>query len=135
MGQYLVDSAENRAKLEMMSRTLRLIRAILDLPCNDESLRVQVMKDVAEQIKFQNLKSKLIDIFKFKIGGTPHRDYVYRTSKMCLHTDTIMNDVGGDDWRARNVKFCEKGEYCFFDHLLPLDHLTIKCAFNIFFFI
>ena len=35
MGQYLVDSAENRAKLEMMSRTLRLIHAILDLPSND----------------------------------------------------------------------------------------------------
>ena len=48
MGNYLVDSGPNRAKLEMMSRTLRLIRAITELPGNDDVLKKQVMKDVAE---------------------------------------------------------------------------------------
>ena len=134
MGNYLVDSGPNRAKLEMMSRTLRLIRAITELPGNDDVLKKQVMKDVAEQIKFQNLKSKLIDIFKFKIAGTPHRNFVYRTNKMCLHSNAALEDQKGKNTRKSSY-FCEKGEYCFFEHLLPLDHQTIKCAFNIFFII
>jgi hypothetical protein len=77
MGNFLVDSAPARAKIDFMSRSLRLIRVILDIPSDhpDELiLEKRVMKAIAERMNLNNLKAKLIDIFKFKIGGTPHRE-------------------------------------------------------------
>ena len=96
MGNFLVDSAPARAKIDFMSRSLRLIRVILDIPSDhpDELiLEKRVMKAIAERMNLSNLKAKLIDIFKFKMAGTPHREEVYKTTNMCDHSETALLDV------------------------------------------
>lgn len=52
---------------------------------------------------------------------------------MCDHSETALLDVKAN--KATRSSFCEKDEYCFFEHLLPLDLKTVSCAFNIFFLI
>lgn len=92
----------------MMSLALNLLTLCVK---SEENLQSVIL-----EINMNNLKAQLMTIFKFKIGGTPHRDHVFNTNKVCTHKGLCLED-----------------EYCFFQSLVSFDQLTFKCAYNIFF--
>ena len=77
--------------------------------------------EMRKHLSLDSLRIKLIDIFKFKIGGTPHREAVFKARKMCNHCDGIMHGVFTN-------AICTRDEYCFFEYLVPFDLITIECA-------
>jgi len=123
---FMVDSPLQRAKIEIMDRVLSLIKSLLD--CRTKQELNGLMVKVNQQVNLQNLKCKLLDIFKFKVAGTPHKEHVYMTNRQCKHYTQSSGSKA-----SKRKAFCQEGEYCFFEHLLPLDFVTINCAFNIFF--
>jgi hypothetical protein len=105
---FSADSILSRNKIKLFARCLKLLTLLSDSKDNLES--------VICEVNLLNLKSQLTTIFKFKIGGTPHRDHVFRTQKVCTHHG-----------------LCLQGEYCFFQCLVTFDELTFACANDIFF--
>jgi len=105
---YSADSILARNKIMILSLALNLLTLCVQTTDN--------LLSVICEINLSNLKSQLITIFKFKIGGTPHRDHVYRTDKHCTHKG-----------------LCLKGEYCFFQCLVSFDDVTFQCADNLFY--
>lgn len=57
------DSALSRMKIKLMYYALRLISSCIENESN--------MTQVIQEVSLQSLKSQLIGIFKFRIGGTP----------------------------------------------------------------
>lgn len=105
---YSADSTLSRSKIKILSLSLKLLSLCVSTSDN--------MLALISEINLNSLKSQLITIFKFKIGGTPHRDHVFRTAKFCNHEG-----------------LCLKGEYCFFQSLVSFDILTFDCANDIFY--
>ena len=63
---FVFFSADNdlaRSKIVMLNHSLNLIGQLIKT--------VRGISQITQEINVQNLKSKLIDIFKFKIAGTP----------------------------------------------------------------
>ncbi len=99
---FVFFSADNdlaRSKIVMLNHSLNLIGQLIKT--------VRGISQITQEINVQNLKSKLIDIFKFKIAGTPQRLYIFNTNLRCNHK-----------------QLCEK-HYCFFEHLVDFDKTTI----------
>lgn len=88
----------------------------------------KIQQEIASLIvKFlnkQNLRNKLIDIFKSRIGGTPHREKIFKTRAFCNHTKPGICKT------RRN--YCQKNEHCFYEHLIPMDQITIHIAEDLF---
>ena len=51
----------------------------------DSEIESELVKYISNNINKQNLRNKLIDIYKFKMGGTENRQLIYMTRKMCDH--------------------------------------------------
>ena len=90
---------------------------------SDKAVEADLVKFVSSSINKQNLRNKLIDIYKFKLGGTEHKQMVYMTRKMCTHAVSK---------RKMRPSKCELNEYCFFEHLVPMDFVTLACGEDIF---
>ena len=65
----------------------------------------------------------MMDIFKAKIGGTPHREKIFRTRAFCNHVKSKL---------TRKKSLCHKNEHCFYENLLPMDLVTIAIGQDIF---
>mmetsp|Transcript_30174 Transcript_30174/g.46121 ORF Transcript_30174/g.46121 Transcript_30174/m.46121 type:complete len:80 (-) Transcript_30174:2266-2505(-) len=77
------------------------------------------------EIDIDNLIRKMVEIFIFKIGGTPEHRRIYEYNIMCSHyKDT---DRGSD-----SGTHCIENEFCEHGHLIPRDRNTIQTGFNIY---
>jgi len=104
---FSVDNDLARSKITMLNHSLNLIGQLIKTPSG--------ISQIIQSINMLQLKSKLIDIFKFKIAGTPQRLYIYSTNLKCNH-----KELCGEN-------------YCFFEHLVEFDKITIQCAHGIFY--
>ena len=95
-------------KIKLMYYALRLISSCIENESN--------MTQVIQEVSLQSLKSQLIGIFKFRIGGTPQREHAFKTNKFCNHSEEL----------------CTKNEYCFFEDLVTFDLFTVECGFLMF---
>ena len=103
-----------------MNLCTQLILALLDV--EDPNDKKTIMSTLIKEIGIKNLKNKLVDIFKYKIGGSERKLRVYYAQKKCDHfnVESITRD-----------NMCEKDQYCEFDHLIPFDKEIIHSGFNI----
>ena len=70
------------------------------------------MEVLVQEINLKNLKQKLVDVFKYKIGGSQRKLRIYYNNKNCSHyklSTLVRNNM------------CEKDEFCEFGHMIPFD--------------
>jgi hypothetical protein len=87
----------------------------------DQAVQMLVAAEIRKHLSFESLRMRFIDIFKFKIGGTPFREQIYRSHRMCDHWNSPLHGLFTN-------AICSKDEFCFFEHLVPYDSITIQCA-------
>lgn len=63
-----------------------------------------------------NLRDKMVEIYLFKIGGSPEKQKVYEFNLMCTHFNDKIKE---------GVSHCIENEYCQYGHMIPRDKETI----------
>ena len=89
-------------------------------------MKKKLYKSLFEQVKYENLKNKMIDIFKYKIGATEKSLKVYYSNLECDH------------YKLKSLtreNLCEKDEFCEFKYYISFDKYIIKAGFNIFIYL
>lgn len=79
---------------------------------------------ILTQIDIQNLVNKMVDIFIYKIGGSPEKRKIYQFEVMCTHYQKARKGMKGIH--------CIQDEFCEHGHLIPRDLKTIQTGFNIY---
>ena len=89
----------------------------------DKDIQTEIASLIVKFLNKQNLRNKLLDIFKAKIGGTAHREKIFKTRAYCTHAT--------DEVQMKRTN-CQFNEHCFYENLVPFDQLTIDCAEDLF---
>ena len=122
MGNYSGIHQEAKAQLKILFACSNILLAILDI--KDKEKATEIHKIVLGEIDVENLVSKMVDIYLFKIGGSKEKKEIYKFNKICKH------------FKKSNVKegdnHCLEDEFCQHGHLIPRDRETIQTGFNIF---
>jgi hypothetical protein len=122
MGNYSGIHQEAKAQLKILSACSNILLAIVDI--KDKSKAVEIHQIVLGEIDVENLMSKMVDIYLFKIGGSKRKKEIYEFNKSCNH------------FKQKKVKegenHCLEDEYCQLGHLIPRDRETIQTGFNIY---
>ena len=74
----------------------------------------------------------MVDIYMFKIGGTPDIKNNYNHTIMCDHFPNTETMPRQESVPQSQVSNCIKDEYCEYGKLLPRDLNTIQAGFNLF---
>lgn len=89
--------------------------AIIDI--KDKEKATEIHKIVLGEIDVENLMSKMVDIYLFKIGGSKEKKEIYKFSKICNHYKNRQLKEGDNH--------CIEDEFCQHGHLIPRDRETI----------
>lgn len=117
MELFQVDSSFSRSKLWLFSYTVKLFACLVSNP--DQDLAKNVCLLMIRHINKENLRNKMVDIFKFRLGGTPALATIFKTERMCEH---FSSDRYG----------CQKNMICSAFNLLPMDLLLIDTTHDLF---
>ena len=115
---FQVDKMEQRLKVRLLNTVLLFLVRLISH--KDWETQVQLVSYIVKFLNKQNLRNKLLDIFKAKVGGTPHRERIYKTRAFCKHVaDGSAVNLSHEILNIR--KRCQYNEYCFHEHLVPFD--------------
>ena len=122
MGNYSGIHQEAKAQLKILFACSNILLAIIDI--KDKEKATEIHQIVLGEIDVDNLMSKMVDIYLFKIGGSKEKKEIYKFNKTCNH------------YKNRNLKegdnHCMEDEFCQHGYLIPRDRETIQTGFNIF---
>lgn len=117
----------------MLSMASEVLYAVSDI--KDLAKAREVLPIVIDHINVQNLVEKMVEIYMYKIGGTPEIRYIHDHTILCKHYAGAAALASKPDSSApptAEISHCLKDEYCEYGHLLPRDLTTISTGFNIY---
>lgn len=120
-GNYSGIHHEAKAQLAILTSTCSVLLAMADIKDSKEAKETHRL--MLGELDIDNLITKMVEIFVFKIGGNDRLKRVYEFNLQCDHYDSRA--VEKND-RCIEDEFCAKG------YLIPRDTTTIQTGFNIY---
>ena len=107
--------------MKILAGCTNTLLAIVDIKDADRAKEIHQI--ILDEIDIENLRSKMVDIYLYKIGGSPEKKKIYELDIFCNHHNKPVKD---------EQEHCIENEFCREGHLIPRDKETINAGFNIF---
>jgi len=115
-GNYSGIHQEAKSQLAILYSCSQVLLAIVDI--KDPEKAKLTHEIVLNEIDLASLIKTMVDIFVYKIGGSPEKERIYKFNIQCKHyKDTEKGNDGGSH--------CIENEFCEHGFLIPRDKNTI----------
>ena len=82
-GNYSGIHQEAKAQLKILNSCSNTLLAIVDIKDPDRAKEIHEI--ILQEIDVENLRDKMVDIFLYKIGGSPEKKKIYDYDIFCNH--------------------------------------------------
>jgi hypothetical protein len=120
-GNYAGIHSEAKSQLAMLHSVSSVLLAICDIKDEQQARRTHEL--IINEMNIDNLILKMVEIYCYKIGGSPEKRRIYDFQITCSHYDSQL---------TQSLSKCIENEFCETGFLIPRDIRTIETGFQIY---